>query len=85
MIKSLKIFLNIFDPTEPAGGVAVANCWTDPLMHPELAAMDQRALGDLPMPILPRPVMAADSAAVRQTQRKATGVAAKAARRCDRA
>ncbi|WEZ84069.1 hypothetical protein P6U16_04975 [Rhizobium sp. 32-5/1] len=46
---------------------------SDPLRHPDLARMDQRALGDLPMPgfARPRPVATTSSATVLPMQPQA--------------
>jgi hypothetical protein len=46
----------------------------DPLLHPDLARMDQRALGDLPMPgfARPRPIATNSSATVLPIQLQAT-------------
>lgn len=51
----LKFFFNLAEGLSRIPGCESARWHRDPLAHPDLSAMDQRMLGDLPFPPVPVP------------------------------
>lgn len=67
----LKFFFNLSGALPRSRAAQEAHWHQDPLSHPDLAAMDQRMLGDLPFsPVFPEPDQTPTASVVAVTRRK---------------